>query len=51
MIGFCVVCAVTLKGWYDSRVNLISGVTMLIALTALYFVLRPKKSAAPSALQ
>src|ERR1700675_738259 len=26
MIGFTVVCAVVLKGWYDSRVNLISGV-------------------------
>jgi len=29
------------KTWWDSRINLIAGVTFLIALTALYFALRP----------
>jgi AAT family amino acid transporter len=42
VIGFIVVCAVVLKGWYDSRINLISGVGLLIALTVLYYLLRPK---------
>jgi len=42
VIGFAVVCGVTLKGWYDSRVNFISGLAMMIGFTALYFLLRPK---------
>lgn len=42
VIGFIVVCAVVLKGWYDSRVNFLSGVVLLIVLTVLYFLLRPK---------
>lgn len=42
IIGFVVVCAVVLKGWYDSRVNFISGIVLLIFLTLLYFVLRPR---------
>jgi hypothetical protein len=29
------------KTWFDSRINLIAGITFLIALTALYFALRP----------
>jgi AAT family amino acid transporter len=33
VLGFTVVCAVILKGWYDSRVNLISGVLYLFLLT------------------
>src|SRR5439155_1358474 len=37
-------------GW-DSRVNLISGLALLIGLTALYFLLRPKKPSAQPALQ
>jgi len=40
--GLAVVCAVVLKGWYDSRVNFLSGVGLLLALTILYFVLRPR---------
>jgi len=39
------------KTWWDSRVNLISGLVMLIGLTALYFVLRRKKASAQPALQ
>jgi amino acid transporter, AAT family len=37
VIGFTVVCAVILKGWYDSRVNLISGVLYLLLLTLAWW--------------
>jgi L-asparagine transporter-like permease len=40
VIGLIVVLASVGKTWWDSRVNLISGVTFLIALTILYFLLR-----------
>jgi len=40
MIGLAVVVAAIGKTWYDSRVNLISGVAFMIGLTALYFLLR-----------
>jgi len=40
VIGLTVVTAVVLKGWWDSRVNLISGVLYLVLLTAAYFVIR-----------
>ena len=36
-VGFIVICAVILKGWWDSRVNLISGVLYLILLTAAWW--------------
>ena len=42
IIGLAVVLASTAKTWWDSRINLIVGVTFLIALTVLYFLLRPK---------
>ena len=45
MIGFVVVCGIVLKGWYDSRVNFLSGIGLLIALTVLYYALRPKTTA------
>jgi len=35
------VLASTAKTWWDSRINLIVGLTFLIALTVLYFLLRP----------
>ena len=41
VIGLVVVLAAIGKTWYDSRVNLISGVSFLVGLTALYFILRP----------
>jgi L-asparagine transporter-like permease len=41
IIGLGVVLAAVAKTWWDSRVNLIAGLTFLIALTALYFLLRP----------
>jgi L-asparagine transporter-like permease len=44
MIGLIVVLAAVGKTWYDSRVNLISGVSFLIGLTVLYFLLRPGAS-------
>ncbi|MGC2197834.1 MAG: amino acid permease [Terriglobales bacterium] len=37
IIGFTVICAVILKGWYDSRVNLISGVLYVLLLTAAWW--------------
>jgi hypothetical protein len=36
-----VVLASVAKTWWDSRINLIAGLTFLIALTILYFLLRP----------
>ena len=44
VIGLVVVLAAIGKTWYDSRVNLISGLAFLIALTVLYPLLRPKKA-------
>ncbi|MGA2978772.1 MAG: amino acid permease [Terriglobales bacterium] len=42
VIGLVVVLASTAKTWWDSRINLIVGLTFLIALTVLYFLLRPR---------
>ena len=39
-LGFVVICAVVLKGWWDSRVNLISGVTYLLLLTAAWWTIK-----------
>ncbi|MGA7561069.1 MAG: amino acid permease, partial [Terriglobales bacterium] len=41
IIGLVAVLASTAKTWWDSRVNLIVGLTFLIALTIVYFLLRP----------
>ena len=43
MIGFTVICGVILKGWYDSRVNLISGVMYLLLLTAVWWVIKRQR--------
>ncbi|HZS99653.1 MAG TPA: amino acid permease [Terriglobales bacterium] len=40
ILGFTVVCAVILKGWWDSRVNLVSGVLYLLLLTAAWWVIK-----------
>jgi L-asparagine transporter-like permease len=40
IIGLAVVLASIAKTWWDSKINLIAGVTFLIALTVLYFLLR-----------
>lgn len=41
IIGLTVVLASVAKTWFDSRINLIAGLTFLIGLTVFYFVLRP----------
>jgi amino acid transporter, AAT family len=41
VVGLTVVLAAIGKTWWDSRINLIAGLIFLIALTALYFGLRP----------
>ena len=41
IIGLAVVLASIAKTWYDSPINRIAGITFLIALTFLYFLLRP----------
>jgi amino acid transporter, AAT family len=45
VIGLIFVLATIGKTWWDSRVNLISGLTLVIGLTMLYFVLRPERDA------
>jgi amino acid transporter, AAT family len=40
IIGLVVVLACVAKTWFDSRVNLISGVTMLIGLTLAYMIIK-----------
>jgi L-asparagine transporter-like permease len=47
IIGLTVVFASVAKTWWDSRINLIAGLTFLVALTVLYFVLgqKPKQNA------
>jgi amino acid transporter, AAT family len=41
IIGLVVVLASTAKTWWDSRINLIVGLTFLITLTISYFLIRP----------
>jgi L-asparagine transporter-like permease len=43
IIGLAVVLASVAKTWWDSGINLIAGLVFLIALTLLYFVLRPNR--------
>jgi len=45
IIGFTVICAVILKGWYDSRVNLISAVLYLLLLTAAWATIKLSRRA------
>ena len=40
IVGFTVICAVILKGWWDSRVNLVSGVLYLLLLTAAWWMIK-----------
>ena len=42
-VGFTVVCAVILKGWWDSRVNLISGVLYLLFLTLAWWMIKASR--------
>jgi L-asparagine transporter-like permease len=45
IIGLTVVLASVAKTWFDSRINLIAGLTFLIGLTVFYFVFRPDPKA------
>jgi len=45
IIGLVVVLTSIARTWWDSRINLIAGLTFLIALTVFYFLLRPKQPA------
>ena len=40
-VGFVVVVIAVLRTWWDSRVNLLSGLFYLIAVTLAYFLIRP----------
>jgi len=42
-VGFTVICAVILKGWWDSRVNLISGVLYLLFLTLAWRIIKASR--------
>jgi L-asparagine transporter-like permease len=46
-IGLTVVCLVVLKGWYDSRVNLISALAYLVILNAAYFFFKAAQKSRP----
>lgn len=43
VLGLVLVTATVLKGWWDSRVNLISGVSLLASLTLAYFLIRMRR--------
>ena len=43
IVGFTVICAVVLKGWWDSRVNLISGALYLMLLTAAWWLIKASR--------
>jgi L-asparagine transporter-like permease len=42
-VGFVVVVIAVLRTWWDSRVNLLSGLFYLIAVTLAYFLIRPAR--------
>ncbi|HYA22963.1 MAG TPA: hypothetical protein VEF05_02325, partial [Terriglobales bacterium] len=46
VLGLVLVAAAVLKGWWDSRVNLISGVALLVGLTVAYVMIKsgPRKA-------
>lgn len=49
-VGLAVVSAIVLKGWWDSRVNLVSALLYLVLLTAAYLAIQagPRKRALSS---
>jgi AAT family amino acid transporter len=47
IIGLTVVLASVAKTWWDSRINLIAGLTFLVALTVLFFFLRQSQTTSP----
>jgi AAT family amino acid transporter len=46
VIGFIVICSVILKGWWDSRVNFISGVLYLLGLTLAWGMIKSARRTA-----
>jgi L-asparagine transporter-like permease len=44
ILGFTVVCAVILKGWWDSPVNRISGLLYLFLLTAAWWAIKKTRT-------
>jgi len=48
-IGFVVIAAAVLKTWWDSKVNLITGLVYLVALTIIYFLIRTARTTSKSA--
>ena len=42
-VGFTAMCAVIQKGWWDSRVNLISGVLYLLFLTVAWWMIKASR--------
>jgi L-asparagine transporter-like permease len=42
-LGFIVICAVIVKGWWDSRVNFVSAVLYLILLSAAWWLIQRTK--------
>ncbi|HEX3321803.1 MAG TPA: amino acid permease [Terriglobales bacterium] len=44
IIGLTVICAVILKGWYDSGVNAVCGVLYLILLTGAYVAIKATRT-------
>jgi len=46
VVGLVVVTGVVLKGWWDSRVNLVSGLAYLVVLSIAYYVIKSRRSAA-----
>ena len=43
VLGLALVAAAVLKGWWDSRVNLFSGLVYLLILSAAYVLMRPAR--------
>jgi L-asparagine transporter-like permease len=43
VLGFTVICAVILKGWWDSPVNRISGLLYLFLLTAAWWAIKKNR--------
>jgi L-asparagine transporter-like permease len=43
ILGLIVVTGIVLKGWYDSRVNLFSGLAYLVLLTIAYYVIKSQR--------
>ena len=48
VIGFVTIVAATLKTWWDSRVNLVSGVLYLVLLTVAYVSIKRRKRSEPA---